>query len=576
MRPFFSVRHVRLATGLVLFAYVSSHLFNHAFGLFGLAAMEAGRKVFLALWRSPPGAVVLYLSLASHLALALWSLYQRRQLRIPLWEGAQLLLGLAIPTLLITHAIGTHLASSLYGVVDSYTRMMLVYWSRPDLGIRQVLLLAVAWTHGCIGLHFWLRLKPWYPRAAPVLAALALLLPLLALLGFLEAMREITELARSAAWIKATHGAVHELGANERRALGELSDRALIAFGAAVGATLVARWIRNFHERRYKSIAVTYPDRSRIVAPSGYTVLEVSRFGGIPHASVCGGRGRCSTCRVRVTQGLRALPAASPGERAVLARIGAAPDVRLACQLRPTADVSVTPLLPASATALDVLALPRDFAGEEREICVLFADLRGFTQFAEYKLPYDIVFFLNRYFEIMSGAIEGAGGIANQFTGDGVMALFGVESGAAQGCRDAIRAAKSMVERLAAISVEFAEELGEPMRMGIGIHAGPAVVGRMGRGTAKYLTAVGDTVNVASRLQDLTKQYHCTLIVSESSARGARIDVSGFPRHEVMVRNRTDPLAIRVIASVDELAGISSAAEQSVSTSPEVNIHVAE
>ncbi|HSU77574.1 MAG TPA: adenylate/guanylate cyclase domain-containing protein, partial [Burkholderiales bacterium] len=173
------LRHIRLVTGLVLFAYVTTHLLNHACGLLGLAAMEAGRKLFIAAWRSPVGAAALYTSLATHLALALWSLFQRRQLRMPLWEAAQLMLGLAIPTLLITHAIGTHLAVRLYGVIDSYTRMMLVYWARPDLGIRQVLLLLVAWAHGCIGLHFWLRLKPWYSRVAPVPAALALLVPLL-------------------------------------------------------------------------------------------------------------------------------------------------------------------------------------------------------------------------------------------------------------------------------------------------------------------------------------------------------------------------------------------------------------
>ncbi|HYL24823.1 MAG TPA: adenylate/guanylate cyclase domain-containing protein [Burkholderiales bacterium] len=548
------VRHVRLATGLVLFAYVTTHLLNHACGLLGLAAMEAGRKLFIAAWRSPVGAAALYASLATHLALALWSLFQRRQLRIPLWEGAQLMLGLAIPTLLITHAIGTHLASGLYGVIDSYTRMMLVFWARPEMGIRQVLLLIVAWTHGCIGLHFWLRLKPWYGRLSPVLAALALLVPLLALLGFLEAMREITELARSAAWLKETLGAVNELGAAQRTELARISDGALLAFGGAVAVTLVARRLRNFHERRYKSIRVTYPDGRRITAPIGYSVLEISRHAAIPHASVCGGRGRCSTCRVRVSGGLRALPAAHSDESVVLQRIGAPPDVRLACQLRPASDLSVTPLLPPDATALDALALPGDVTGEEREVCVLFADLRGFTRFSEHKLPYDIVFFLNRYFETMSGAIEDAGGVANQFTGDGVMALFGVQAGAAQGCRDALHAARIMVQRLAAMSLEFAEELDEPMRMGIGIHAGPAVVGRMGRGSAKYLTAVGDTVNVASRLQELTKEYRCSLIVSESAARQAGLDVSRFARHEVMVRDRSDALAIRVIDALETLA----------------------
>src|SRR5882762_5318201 len=207
--------------------------------------MEAGRKLFIAAWRSPVGAATLYASLATHLALALWSLFQRRQLRIPLWEAAQLLLGLAIPTLLITHAIGTHLASGLYGVIDSYTRMMLVFWSRPEMGIRQVLLLLVAWTHGCMGLHFWLRTKAWYPRVAPLFGALALLVPLLALLGFLEAMREISELARRGTWVRDTLIAVHELGAEQRQRLNRVSDGALLAFGTAVALTLGARLIRN-------------------------------------------------------------------------------------------------------------------------------------------------------------------------------------------------------------------------------------------------------------------------------------------------------------------------------------------
>jgi adenylate cyclase len=289
------------------------------------------------------------------------------------------------------------------------------------------------------------------------------------------------------------------------------------------------------------------------VAAIGNTVLEVSRIGRVPHASVCGGRGRCTTCRVRIVSSDRALPAASAEETAVLRRIGATRDIRLACQLRPTGNLAVTPLLPAGIGVRGGAAVPDYLQGDEREICVLFADLRGFTRFAERRLPYDVVFFLNRYFETMGSAIERAGGITNQFTGDGVMALFGVDSGPEKGCRAAVDAALAMSRGLAEMSVGLAEELDESLRMGIGIHSGPAVVGRMGRGVAMYLTAVGDTVQVASRLQDLTKEYECQLVISELAASRAGIDVTGFERYEITVRNRAEPVAIRTVADLEAL-----------------------
>jgi adenylate cyclase len=292
---------------------------------------------------------------------------------------------------------------------------------------------------------------------------------------------------------------------------------------------------------------ITYPGGRDVVAPIGFTVLEASRFAGIPHASVCGGRGRCSTCRVRILRGFGELPAAGPDEVRVLKRVDAPPDVRLACQLRPTRDVVLAPLLPATAGPADAAFQTDHRGGREREIAVLFADLRGFTSLAERRLPYDVVFLLNRYFEAVGGAITRAGGIPNQFTGDGVMALFGVESGARAGCREALTAAVGMVESLAALSRELQDDLPAPFRLGIGIHVGPAIVGRMGYGEGVYFTAVGDTVHVASRFQDLTKQYEAQLVISEQVARRAGVDVSPYARHEITVRNRQEPLAIRVI-----------------------------
>ena len=279
-----------------------------------------------------------------------------------------------------------------------------------------------------------------------------------------------------------------------------------------------------------KTFRVAYAGGREAVAPVGSTVLEASRAAGVPHASVCGGRGRCSTCRVKLLGGADALPPAQPEEQRVLERIKAAPDVRLACQLRPGADLSVLLMLPAGADAAQGFAQRGYASGQERGVAVLFADLRGFTRIAEKKLPYDVVFFLNCYFDVMGEAITKEGGLINQFVGDGVMALFGVEEGPEEGCRQALAAACAIVDALDGMSETLADELDEPLRVGVGIHTGPTVVGHMGRGVAKYLTAVGDTVNTASRLQDLTKEYGCRLVISSQVAERAGRTSPPFPR----------------------------------------------
>jgi adenylate cyclase len=240
-------------------------------------------------------------------------------------------------------------------------------------------------------------------------------------------------------------------------------------------------------------------------------------------------------------------------EKGILDHIQAPPNVRLGCQLRPAEDLLVVPILPVETKAADEGLDPNFLAGREQDIVVLFADLRGFTRIAEDKLPYDVVFLLNRYFDVVGDAIELAGGTANQFTGDGVMALFGMEAGPEVGCRQALAAACEIIRGLEELSQAFSGELQEPLKAGIGIHTGQAVVGHMGHGIATYLTAVGDTVHVASRFQELTKEYRCQMVISDLVARRAGIDASGFDRHQVTVRNRERPLAVRTIGDLEML-----------------------
>ena len=550
-----NVRRTRLVTGLILLSYLSTHLLNHSLGLISLDAMEWGRQWFLLLWRNPLGTLALYGALLTHISLAIWALYQRRYLRMALAELLQLLFGLTIPILLSIHVVGTRLNHELFGIDDSYTLMVLTLWhASPMDGLRQSILILVAWTHGCIGFHYWLRLKPWYARFAPYFLALALLIPVLGLLGFVSAGREVSNLiARQPDWIERFLAAAKIPPRSERQIIYLINDGAQITFAVAIALALLARIARSLYERR-NQIRIIHSDGREVLVPRGFSVLEASRLAGIPHASVCGGRGRCSTCRIRVSQGLSTLPLPSAGELKVLQRVGAAANVRLACQLRPTTNVTVTRLLPADAQARDGYAQPAYLAGQERTIAVLFADLRTFTGIAEHKLPYDLVFLLNRYFESVGAAITVAGGIVDKFIGDGVMALFGVDSGPQEGCRQALSGAQAMVEQVDALSRTLAEDLDEPLRIGIGIHCGPAVVGRMGYGPSIHLTAIGDTVNVASRLQDLTKEFKCQLVISEEVVRLSGVNVGGLPCHEVTVRNRGEALKVFAVDDVSKIA----------------------
>jgi adenylate cyclase len=282
-------------------------------------------------------------------------------------------------------------------------------------------------------------------------------------------------------------------------------------------------------------------------------VLEASQLNGIPHASVCGGRGRCSTCRIRVSRGLEAQPPASPDEAAVLARIGAVPNMRLACQLRPVADLAVAPLLPPGVGAGAARARAPAIQGREQEVTILFADLRDFTRLAERKLPYDVVFVLNRYFEAMGRAVEEAGGHVDKFIGDGVMALFGIGADPREGARRALAAARAMGAVLAELNATLTHDLDEPLRIGIGLHVGPAIVGEMGYGRATALTAIGDTVNTASRVEALSKAFGAELVVSARVAERAGVDLSAFALETAEVRGREETLAVRVVPRAADL-----------------------
>jgi adenylate cyclase len=550
------VRQVRLASGLVMFAYIFSHFFNHALGNISYAIMEAWLAFHVWWWRIPLVNATLYTAAVIHFSLGLWALYQRRHFRYTAAEITQLLLGLSIPLWLASHFGAVRVAGWLYGRDPShYALPLFAYWvPRPHMIAVQFILLTVAWTHASIGLYFWLRLKPWF-KWAPILLAVAVLLPPLAMIGAHHGAREVIALAKDPQW-RAQH--LQPMPPPQRAVVDTITLFYFpIGYAGAIAFVFAARGVRALRERRRGMITVSYPSQ-QVRVPKGMSVLEASLRFKVPHASVCGGRARCSTCRVRVVSDRGALPRPSVREAFVLARVGANrdPSIRLACQLRPQTDVAVIPILPPHVGADFVRSRRRINIGDERYIVSMFVDMRGSTRLTEERLPFDIVFLINRFVESASQAITDAGGQPNQFVGDGVLALFGLDVDAATACRQALRAAALVASSIAYLNHQFATEVAEPIQYGIGIHAGEVIVGDIGFRGHTVFTALGDAVNVAARLQDATKSLDCRVVLSEEVAKTAGISVDSLPRQLIEIRGHAESMTVFAVNDPTMLTGL--------------------
>jgi adenylate cyclase len=552
------VRQVRIACGLVLFSYLVSHFANHALGNVSYAAMEAWLRYHLAWWRSPLGTATLYIAAIVHFSLGLWALYQRRHFRYLTAEIAQLLLGLSIPLWLDIHLVGVRLPATLFDQSRYYAQAFAAYWiARPYVEYVQFGLLTVAWTHACIGLHFWLRLKRAYVAAAPFLRAAAILLPVLALLGLIQGGREVVKLAADPQWRAENLRPPLIPTPDQRAVLDGIIFYFPFGYCALLAAVLAARGVRALRESRHGVITLSYPDR-KVQVPRGLSVLEASLRHRIPHASVCGGRARCSTCRIRVAGDPDELPPPSRREAFVLDRVGVGKDaaIRLACQLRPTADLALVPLMPPNIDAASVRARVRPHVGEERYVVSVFVDMRGSTKLAEEQLPFDTVFLVNQFLRAVAMAVLEAGGQPNQFLGDGLLALFGLDADPATACRRAVLAAAGIAANVAELNRHQAEHARKPVRFGIGIHGGEVIIGDVGFRNHVVFTAMGDPVNVAARLQDMTKTLDCAVVMSEEVRERAGIAADALAGTTISIRGRDEPMLIRTVADPTVLPGL--------------------
>ena len=552
-----SARQIRLACGLVLFAYLISHFLNHVLGNISMDALAAGVYYHTLFWQFLPVAIAFYTAALVHAGLGIWALYQRRQFRWKAIEPLQLVLGLSIPALVITHIAGVRLGHTLFGHEKLYPQVLFAYWIVwPYKMWLMFAVLTISWIHGCIGLYFWLRMKAFYRSAAPLLLAAAVLVPTLAMLGLYQGGRSVVD-SDSAEW-RAENLSPREVGTPAEQAiLGSIEDYFLIGYLGLIGFVLLARGVRALSERRGGMITLSYGNGRTVRVPKGLSVLEASLRYNVPHASVCGGRARCSTCRIRVIGDCTSLPEPSQREAFVLNRVGAAdPSIRLACQLRPETDLSFFQLFMPHAMSANAHASQAHRIGQERYLVSMFVDMRGSTKLAEKRLPFDTVFIVNRFLGAVSQAVIECGGQPNQFVGDGQLALFGLTTGPQTACRQALRAAAMIAANVDELNQFLSHDLREPIRFGIGIHGGEVIIGDIGYRDHMVFTALGDAVNVAARLQDMTKSLGCEAILSEEVRATAGLSADGLPQQEVAIRGRAEPMIVRTVTRTTTLSAL--------------------
>ena len=505
----------RIVSGLILMIYVAAHLLNLAAVLISPGAYDVVQDARLWVVRSSAGTLVVGTALLVHMVLSLGKVALARSLRMPLRDAFQILLGLIIPLILVSHVIYTRAAHEVLGVNTMLGYVNTLIWTTWD-GWMQALLVIITWVHGMIGLHMWLRTTHWWRAALPWIVGVSVLIPTLALVGFVISARVMVGLMQEPRAAELARQAWNFPDREGFQLLAQMDRDATYAVWAVLGLSLLVFAARRIVAAMRKPIRVQYIDGPQVRAPRGQTLLETSRSNGVAHTALCGGRGRCTTCRVIVENGLDDLSPPSEAEARTLAAVGAPPNARLACQMRPSAPISVFRVFAPDGKRSRAHASQ----GKEAQLAVLFLDMRGFTARTDGQLPYDVVFLLNRFFDQIVPPINKAGGTVDKYMGDGLMAVFETDTPRAS-ARAAIEAVEGIGHALEAFNKTLKGEGGAPVAIGIGVHLGNVVLGEIGAAGQAPRTLIGDTVNTASRLEGGTKEQAVQALISEDTLEAA-------------------------------------------------------
>ena len=557
------LRKLRVWSGIILFFYAFTHLLNHSVNILSIEAADfVNENYFDLIWKNIVGTVMLYGSLLVHIFLGFYAVGIRKSFKMNRKEWIQIIFPILALLVLLQHVGAIAVATKIFGVDINYTLLLSLMISEPTEVAAGTILFSLMtifiWVHGAIGINTLLRFNmKSYGKYKSYFYLVFYGVPILGVFGFWAALKEQSFIA----YAKTLQGDENFIFSIIMESVPQEAFPTLMAIEPLVmknyplivlGLIVIA--IANVVRARFFGrIKIHYSNNKIVSVPKGTSVLEASRLAGIPHQSVCGGKARCTTCRIHVISHEGDLPVPTALEANAIERAGLESDVRLACQLKPMKDLTIIPLVNPE-NSLEGATNRRALSGKEQETVVLFIDLRDFTKLSEKKLPYDVVYILNKYYSVCGKIIEEQGGRLDKFIGDGIMAIFDSSPDANENCRNAVKSGVQISRDMKSLNDEVKIDFSEEIRFGMGIHSGDAIVGLMGYGKTFTETVVGDNVNVASRLEELTKTYKAELVLSKYVAEKANLNLKEFKGDTVKIRGRKEDLDILSVADASSVS----------------------
>ena len=292
-------------------------------------------------------------------------------------------------------------------------------------------------------------------------------------------------------------------------------------------------------------------DNKTIIASPNSTVLEALHDAGVDQIHACGGHGRCTTCRIYIMEGLHNCRPRNEKEAALTSKMEFPPNIRLACQTKIRGNISIRrPVM----DDLDIEIILKQFdnspgtkLGQEKALAILFTDIENYTEFAENFPAYDVVHVLNRYYQTMNEIIVQHKGIISDVAGDGILALFGVMEEGENPVLDAINAVRHMTAALKPFNRYLNKMCDWSFAVRAGIHYGDVIVGNFDTGTMRKVSAIGDAVNLASRIETANKDFGTRLLISQSAKEKTEGLIKSGKMHRTRLKGKSGEYVLHEI-----------------------------